>query len=273
MLAKARTLPADEVIIDLEDAIPPVEKTATRRRVAEALLGEWRAATVAVRVNAVGTPWFADDLDQLVKTAGEAIDCLVLPKVESPGDVEAAADRLDEHGVRIGIEAQIESAHALVEVERIAPSSPRLEALVFGPGDYAASLGILQLQIGTIDPSYPGDQWHYARSRIAVAAHAFGLAAIDGPYAVLHDEDGLVESARRARLVGFTGKWAIHPEQISPCNDAFAPSAEELEQAERLLDTLRKAEARGEGATTFDGAMIDEASRKLAESVLARGAR
>jgi citrate lyase subunit beta/citryl-CoA lyase len=274
MLAKARTVPADEVVVDLEDSVPQDEKTAaTRQRVAKALAGDWRAATVAVRVNAIGSAWFADDLDQLVGAAGDAIDCLVLPKVESARDVEDAAERLEGLGVGTRLEAQIESARALVEVERIASSSARLEALVFGPGDYAASLGIPQLDLGGIDPGYPGDQWHYARSRIAVAAHAFGLDAIDGPYAALHDPKGLRESARRARLLGFTGKWAIHPEQIATCSDIFAPSVEELERAERLLATLRDAEARGEGATTFDGVMIDEASRKLAESLVARGAR
>ena len=275
MLAKARTLPADEIVVDLEDAVPPAEKTAaTRRRAADALLaGEWSAPTLAVRVNAVGTPWFAVDIDELVRAAGETIDCLVLPKVESPDDVAAAADLLDRHGVSIGLEAQIESARGLLEVERIAASSARLEALVFGPGDYAASLGIPQLEIGAIDPAYPGDQWHYARSRIAVAAHAHGLDAIDGPYAALRDRDGLRESARRARLLGFTGKWAIHPDQIASCNEAFAPSTEELERAERLLAALREAEARGEGAAAFNGTMIDEASRKMAEALVARGAR
>jgi citrate lyase subunit beta / citryl-CoA lyase len=275
MLAKARALPADEVVVDLEDAVPPAKKTsATRRRVAEALLaGEWNAPTVAVRVNAVKTAWFADDVDELVGSAGEAIDCLILPKVETADDVTAAADLLDRHGVSIGLETQIESPRGLLEVERIAASSARLEALVFGPGDYAASLGIPQLEIGAIDPGYPGDQWNYARSRIAVAACAYGLDAIDGPYARLHDPDGLRESARRARLLGFTGKWAIHPSQIAVCNEEFAPSEEELKRAEHLLAVLRDAEARGEGAATFDGRMIDEASRKMAEALIARRVR
>ena len=268
-------LPADEIVIDLEDALPPAEKTtATRRRVADALLvGEWRAQTLAVRVNAVGTPWFADDIHELVFTASEAISCLVLPKVESPDQIAAAAELLDQHGAPIGLEALIESARGLLEVERIAASSARLEALIFGPGDYAASLGIPQLEIGGIDPAYPGDQWHYPRSRIAVAAHAHGLDAIDGPYAALQDVDGLRESARRARLLGFTGKWAIHPDQIAVCSEAFAPSDEELERAERLLLALSEAEARGEGVATFGGTMIDEASRKMAEALVARAAR
>jgi citrate lyase subunit beta / citryl-CoA lyase len=262
MLAKARTLPADEVILDLEDAVPATEKTPeTRRLVVEALAGEWAAPTVAVRVNAVGTPWFTDDLRAL---AGAPVDVVVVPKVESPDDVAAAAGLTD-----AALEAQIESARGMVEVERIA-ASPRLEALVFGPGDYAASLGIPQLEIGAIDAAYPGDQWHYARARIAVAAHAFGLDAIDGPYAALKDADGLRESARRARLLGFTGKWAIHPDQIEPCNEAFSPTPEELERAEALLAAYREA---GEGAAAYEGAMIDEASRKLAERLVARAGR
>jgi citrate lyase subunit beta / citryl-CoA lyase len=256
MVAKARTLAADEVILDLEDAVPPGEKTAARELVAGALGGEWAAPTVAVRVNAVSTPWFEDDLRAV---AGAAV--VVLPKVESPDDLAAATGLTG-----AGLEAQIESARGMVGVERIA-AAPGLEALVFGPGDYAASLGIPQLEIGAIDTAYPGDQWHYARARIAVAAHAYGLDAIDGPYAALKDVEGLRESARRARLLGFTGKWAIHPDQIEPCNEAFSPTPEELERAEALLAAYRDA---GEGAATFDGAMIDEASRKIAERLVAR---
>jgi citrate lyase subunit beta/citryl-CoA lyase len=209
-------------------------------------------------------------MDEIVRGAGSAVDCIVLPKVEAAEDVLLAADVIDRHGVGIGLEAQIESARGLVEVERIAASSPRLETLVFGPGDYAASLGIPQLDIGQIDAAYPGDQWHYPRSRIAAAARAFGLEAIDGPYARLHDDDGLRESARRARLLGFGGKWVIHPDQIDACNDAFSPSEEEVDRARRLLATIRAAEEHGSGATTFDGAMVDEASRKMAEAIVAR---
>jgi citrate lyase subunit beta/citryl-CoA lyase len=274
-LEKARTLPADEIIVDLEDALLPAEKTSTtRRRVADALAAaDWRAPMLAVRVNDVRSPWFSDDVNEILRETGPALDCIVLPKVEAPEDVLLAADLLDRHGVDVALEAQIESARGIVEVERIAASSPRLEALVFGPGDYAASLGIPQLEIGSIDPAYPGDQWHYPRSRIAAAAHAYGLEAIDGPYARLHDADGLRESALRARLVGFGGKWVIHPQQIQTCNDAFRPSDQEADRARRLLASVRAAEERGEGATTFDGAMVDEASRKMAQAIVARWAR
>ena len=272
MLEKARLLPADEIVIDLEDAIPLAEKREeTRQRVAKAILaGEWCAPTLAVRVNALASPWFMDDLHQVVQAAGAVIDCIVLPKVESADDVASAAELLDRDGPSLGLEVQIESARAMVEVERIADASPRVEALVFGAGDYAASLGISQLDIGAINPTYPGDQWHYARSRIAVAAHAYGLDAIDGPFAALHDADGLRESAFRARLLGFSGKWVIHPDQVATCNEVFAPSPEEVARAERVLDALREADRRGEGATSLDGMMIDEASRRLAEALLAR---
>ncbi len=272
MLEKARSIPADEIVIDLEDAVAPADKTdATRQRVATAVLaGEWRAPTIAVRVNAPRSQWFMDDLDQVVQAAGEAIDCIVVPKVESVDDVAMVAELLDSRGPSIGLEVQIESARGMVEVERIAGASPRVEALVFGPADYAASLGIPQPDIGAINPAYPGDQWHYARSRIAVAAHAYGLDAIDGPFAALQDADGLRESALRAQLLGFGGKWVIHPDQVGVCNEVFAPSPEEVARAARVLDALQEANTRGAGAASLDGMMIDEASRKLAEALLAR---
>ncbi|TMJ97684.1 MAG: CoA ester lyase [Actinobacteria bacterium] len=278
-LAKAPDLDADMVFVDLEDAVPAAAKNdETRARVSRALREQdWRAPTVAVRVNAVATEWWSRDVEVVVRQAAEHIDCIVIPKVESADDVEAVDRLLSEleTAVRIarpiGLEAQIESARGLVGVERIAASSPRLETLVFGPGDYAASLGVSQRSIGEIDPTYPGDQWHYARSRIAAAAHAFGLEPIDGPYAEISDLDGLRESARRARVLGFQGKWVIHPGQIEVVNGVFSPTHEELEHALVVLDALETA-ARdgGRGATVLDGAMIDEASRRLAEAVVRR---
>jgi citrate lyase subunit beta/citryl-CoA lyase len=144
-----------------------------------------------------------------------------------------------------GIEAQIETAFGLTQVEAIASASPRLEALIVGAGDYSASLGIPQSEIGAVERDYPGDQWHYPRSRIAVAAHANGLDAIDAPYAAFHDETALIETARRARLLGFTGKWGIHPMQIGPCNEAFSTSPDEVVAARRLLDALDRATREG----------------------------
>jgi citrate lyase subunit beta/citryl-CoA lyase len=270
MLAKARELAADVVMVDLEDSVAAANKTdATRAGVASALReGGWAARSLAVRVNGVRTPWFADDLAQVVGAAGDAVRCIVLPKVESPDEVRQAAALLARLGVATGIEAQIETARGLIEAERIAGSSERLESLVYGPGDFAASMGIPHLDIGGGDDAYPGDQWHYVRSRIAVAARAFGLDAIDGPHGGLDDLEGLRRSALHARALGFTGKWAIHPSQIAVCEEVFSPTAEEVDRARRLLAALDGAE--GRGAAVFEGAMVDEASRRQALALLAR---
>ena len=277
-LAKARTLTADEVFVDLEDAVVADAKgDEARERAARALSeGDWRAPTVSVRINGLGSEWWRRDLELVVRGAAARLDSIVLPKVESAADVETVAEVLAgleaelELKRPIALQAQIESARGLVEVEEIARSSDRLETLVFGPGDYAASLGVGQRFIGELDLEYPGDQWHYARSRIAAAAHAFGLQPIDGPYAALADEEGLRESARLARLLGLQGKWVIHPGQIEVVNAVFSPTDEELAHARRILDTLAEADDIGEGVAVVGGAMVDEASRRLAEGVVRR---
>ena len=271
-IAKAQTLDVDEVVVDLEDGVRAEDKThGTRALVAVALGGDWAAATRSVRVNAVGSEWFLDDVTQLVPLAGVALSTIVVPKVESADDIhvlDAMLADLEDAGHRIGIQAQIESARGLLEVEAIAAASQRLEALIFGPGDYAASLGIPQLEIGGNDGSYPGDQWAYPRSRIAVAARANDLDAIDGPYGAFEDDAGLRQSASRARLVGCTGKWVIHPRQIATCREAFSPSAAQVAAARRVLAALADAERAGSGATALDASMLDEASRRQAQAVL-----
>ena len=274
-LEKAAGLDPDEVILDLEDAVPPDRKDdAARRAAADAVAGlAWRAPTVAIRVNAVDTPWFRDDIAAIVALAGPNLATIVVPKVESAAtvlEVVAALDAAGPVGSGLGIEVQIETARGIVNVESIAAASPRLEALVFGAGDYAASMDLPLVGIGAIDPAYPGDQWAYPRARIAVAAHAFGLEAIDTPYAAFNDLDGLAESARRARALGFTGKWAIHPVQVDVCTAAFSPTADEVVAAERTLAALDTAAASGAGAVATGGAMLDEASRRQAERVRAR---
>ena len=250
MLAKAATLPADEVVVDLEDGVAEAEKEAARAQAVDAVragLGR----TTGIRVNARGTRWWEADLH----AAAEARpDVVVLPKVESPEDVAAAAEALPRD---TAIEAQIETARGLVEVERIAAAGGMLEALVLGPADLAASLGIPVLTIGA-------GASDYALARVAVAARANGLQALDGPYAVLDDEDGLRASARRALGHGYDGKWVIHPDQLAPVNEVFTPSAEELARARRIL-------AAGDGALRHEGELVDLASRRLAEALLARG--
>ncbi len=280
MLAKAAGLPADQVFLDLEDSVAPGEKgDETRENVVRALLdGNWRAPTLVVRVNSVDTPHCFRDIVYVVERAGRRLDCVMLPKVEDETHVHFVAHLLGqlEHslelGRRIGIEAQVETARGAVNVERIARASDRLETLIFGPGDFAASIGVPQLTVGLIEPEYPGDQWHYVLSRIVTAARAFGLQAIDGPYAAIRDLDGFRESARRSKLLGFDGKWALHPDQIEPCNETYTPAQEQYDRAERILDAYRRStEVDRVGAVMFEGEMIDEASRKLAEAFAARG--
>ena len=247
MVEKAAGLPADEVVIDLEDGCPVAEKEAARER-----LGDARArGTLAVRINGVGTPWWRDDL----AAAGEARDVqvVVLPKAESADDVAAVVELLRDG---VALEVQIETARGLVECERIAAASPRLEALVFGPGDFAASLGVPVLTIGA-------GSLDYALARVSVAAHAFGLQAVDGPHAALGERDTLRASAERALGHGYDGKWVVHPDQIAPVNDVFTPAAEAVERARRIL-------AAEDGASLVDGEMVDAATKRLAAAVLAR---
>jgi citrate lyase subunit beta / citryl-CoA lyase len=244
MLAKAAELPADEIVVDLEDGIAAADKETARDNLAAASAH----ATLAVRINGVRTPWWRDDL-----VAAAHADVIVVPKVESPEDVAAVAELLPAH---VGLEVQIETARGLVEVERIAAFGPPLEALVFGPGDFAASIGVPVLTIGA-------GASEYALGRIAVAARAFGLQPVDGPYAVLADTEGLRAGAQRALALGYDGKWVIHPDQIGPVNELFTPTAEEVERARRILTAA-------DGASRLSGEMVDAATKRLAESVLAR---
>ena len=280
MLAKAATLPADMVFLDLEDAVSPLEKTdETRAKVVQALREhEWVAPTRVVRVNGVATRWCYRDVAYVVEHAGEVLDCVMLPKVESASHVHFADHLLAQLeadlglGRRIGLELQIESPRGLVAIEEIAAASDRTEALIFGPGDFAASLGVPQLSVGAVEPGYPGDQWHYVLMRIVTTARAYGLQAIDGPYAAIRDADGLREVARRSHLLGFDGKWALHPDQVAICNEVYTPTAEQVERAERILAAYASATDDDRlGAVLFEGEMIDEASRKMAEQTAARG--
>ena len=280
MLAKAATLPADMVFCDLEDAVAPLEKNDdTRARVVAALTaGPWLAPTRAVRVNDVSTPWCFRDIVAVVSGAREALDCIILPKVTGADQVAFAHHLLTqlelELGLtrRIGIEVQIEDARGAERIAEIADASDRIETIIFGPGDYAAALGIPSISVGEIDPAYPADQWHYILCRIVIAARARGLQAIDGPYAAIRDVDGFRETATRSRSLGCDGKWVLHPDQIAIANEVYAPSADAFERASALLDAYRKATGDDRrGAVMWEGEMIDEASRKMAESVVARG--
>jgi citrate lyase subunit beta/citryl-CoA lyase len=246
MLAKAADLPTDEVVVDLEDGVAPEAKAVARARLGDAAA----RGTLAVRINGVGTPWWREDIDAV---ADRRPDVVVVPKAGSVDDVRRVAELLPEG---IGLEVQVETALGLVQVERIAAAGGPLEALVFGPGDFAASIGVPVLTIGA-------GTFDYAMARISVAAHAHGLQAVDGPYANLADIAGLVASAKRALALGFDGKWVVHPDQIEPVNAAFTPSVEELERARRIL-------AAADGASLVEGEMVDVATKRLAAAVLAR---
>lgn len=280
MQAKAATLAADQVLFDLEDATAPSEKVGARAVIVESLRAlEFGKHCVSVRVNGADTEWCYRDIVEVVEAAGDRIDSLILPKVESVADVHFVDRLLSQIETargwtqgRIGIEVLIESARGLQQVDAIAAASPRLQALIFGPGDLSASLGLGQLTIGIPDTGYEGDIWHYALVRLLVAARVNGLLAIDGPYAAFADLDGLERSARRTATLGFDGKWVIHPTQIDTVNRVYSPDPATYARAEGILSAYRQAtEGEGRGAVRFEGEMIDEATRKMAEAVARRG--
>lgn len=280
MQSKAVTLEADEVLFDLEDATAPSEKAAARSIAAESLKAlDFGHRAVAVRVNSVYTAWCYRDVVEVVEAAGDRLDTLILPKVESAADVHFLDRLIGQIELaqgwtpgRIGIEVLIESAAGVQHVDDIARASPRLEALIFGPGDLSASLGLGQLTIGTLEGDYPADIWHYALMRMLVAARANGLLAIDGPYAAFGDMPGLERSARRTAALGFDGKWVIHPSQIETVNRLYSPDPASYARAEGILAAYHQAtEGEGRGAVRYAGEMIDEATRKMAESISRRG--
>jgi citrate lyase subunit beta / citryl-CoA lyase len=279
MLDKAAVLAADQIFLDLEDAVSPLEKVSARDNVVAALNGnDYSGKTRVVRINGVTTQWCLGDLLAVVGGAGRNLDCVMVPKVEDAGQlhfVDHVLTQLEtEHGIeqRIGIEAQIENGRGAMNIREIAHATSRLETLIFGPGDYAANMGVGSLVIGSIDPDYPGDQWHFILSLIVTAARAYGVQAIDGPYTDIKNTDEYRRLCIRAKQVGYDGKWVLHPDQIGIANEVFAPSQEEFERARRLLAAYEHATTvERRGAVMHEGQMIDEASRKIAEAVVARG--
>jgi citrate lyase subunit beta/citryl-CoA lyase len=283
MILKAQKLDADEIFFDLEDAVAPDAKDEARANAVAALQdGSWKQRTMGVRVNDWTSPWTHRDVIDIVTAAGARVDFLLLPKVESAHHVAALdlllaqverAAGLDVG--RIALEVQIESARGLLDIDAIAAASPRTEALVFGPADFMASLNMGSLVVGEQPPGYDvGDAYHYALMRILVTARAHGLQAIDGPYLQVRDVNAFRRSAQRAAALGFDGKWVLHPDQIAAGNRVFSPSQEDYDRAEAILDAYAHAtsEAGGRlGAVMLGDEMIDEASRKMAAVVAAKG--
>ena len=277
LFEKAAASQADYVFLDLEDAVAPDEKEAARRNVIEALGDiDWHRSskTVSVRINGLDTHYMYRDLIDVMEQAGAYVDTILVPKVGVPGDiytVDALLTQLEQAmglSNRVGVEALVETALGMANVEAVAASSPRLEALHFGVADYAASCRARTITIGGLNPDYPGDQWHSALSRMLVACRANGLRAVDGPFGDFGDPDGFIAGARRAAVLGYDGKWAIHPSQIDLANDVFTPPESEVDQARRMLRALEEAAAAGRGAAQLDGRMIDAASARMALNVV-----
>ena len=274
MLAKGAASAADHVFCDLEDAVAPAVKVEARDKIAWALNNlDWGKKTRCVRINDVTTEFCHGDIITIVEKAGGSLDTIMLTKPMNAGDVRfldlmlnQLEKRLKLHR-RIGIEVLIEEVEALQNVEEISRSSDRLECLIFGMGDYSASQGISVRSIGDAE-GYPGDIFHYARFRMTMAARAAKLDAVDGPYANFNDETGFRREANRAKSLGMIGKWAIHPNQIAPALEIFSPSQAEITRARRMEAAYREAEARGEGAATLDGAMIDVVVLRMVKSTL-----
>lgn len=280
MQIKAARSTADVVMLDLEDSVPLAAKEAARKQVLQSLqtLG-WQGKTVTVRINGLDTAFAYRDLLEIAEGAGEKLDALVVPKVNHPGDIHFVDRMLDgieqakQLGRPIGIEASIETARGLAEVRAIAKASPRVQALVFGIADYSASVGARLASVsghGEREADiYPGHRWHFAVSRMVMAAKANGLLAIDAPYGNFKDPEGLKQAALMAGSLGCDGKWAIHPSQIDTINQVFSPTSEDILRAAKVLKAARQAQRKDRGAVAVDGSMVDQATVRLARQVYA----
>lgn len=278
MIAKAANSAADYVFLDIEDAVAPPDKERARANIIRALNEiDWRGRgkTVSVRINGLDTHYMYRDVVDVMEQAGDRLDTILVPKVGVPADlymVDAMCNQIEMakgYKNRVGLEALIETALGMANVEAIAAYPHRLEALHFGVADYAAFNKARTVNIGGLNPDYPGDQWHFALSRMTVACRAYGLRPIDGPFGDFSDPEGYRAAARRAAALGIEGKWAIHPSQIALANEVFSPLPAEVTKAERIISALKEAEAQGKGAASLDGKMIDAASERMARNVIA----
>ncbi len=281
-MAKAPAVPADMTLLDLEDSVAPAEKVAARKKVVDAIKSlAWDDRILCVRVNAWDSEWTLGDVVGVVADAGERLDEVMLPKVQSAAEVVALDLLLTQveksSGLpvgHVGIEAQIETARGLLHVEEICAASPRMETIVFGPADFAASVEMPVLTGGVAVPQYPGDHFHYVYSKILVAGRANGLQVIDGPYLYVRDLEGLRAYARRTQILGYDGKWALTPDQVAVLNEVYSPTQEQFDRAYDVLAVYREAtEDERRGAVMFGDEMIDEASRKMAGKLVVRGER
>jgi citrate lyase subunit beta/citryl-CoA lyase len=283
MLGKGPGIPADMIFLDLEDSVAPLEKEAARAKVVDAIKNQdWGEKVLCVRVNAWDTEWTAYDVIEVVGNAGERLEEVMLPKVQTAAEVVAMDLLLTQVETKaglpaghIGIEAQIETAKGLINVEEICAASPRLETIILGPVDFSASMEMPSLQGGLAIPEYPGDYFHYPFMKILMAGRANGLQVIDGPYVKVRDSEGFREFCKRTQILGYDGKWALHPDQVTILNEVFGPDQEQFDHAWAVLDAYEEATTTGDrkGAVMLGDEMIDEASRKVAKKVVMRGER
>jgi len=281
MLDKAQGLPADQVFLDLEDAVAPDAKEGARKNVVDALTtGDWAGKTRVVRVNDLTTHWTYRDVVTVVEGAGAQLDCVMLPKVQSAAQVQwldlmlTQIEKTMGYQVgRIGIEAQIENAQGLINVDEIAVASDRVETIIFGPADFMASINMRSLVVGEQPPGYDvGDAYHYVLMRILMAARARGAQAIDGPYLQIRDVEGFRRVAGRSAALGYDGKWVLHPGQVEAANEVYSPAQDDYDHAELILDAYQHSTTVQKlGAVMLGDEMIDEASRKMATVIAAKG--
>lgn len=277
MFAKAAASGADLVFLDLEDAVAPAEKKASRDKVVGALCDlDWGGTTRAIRMNGLDTPWAHGDVIDVVRGAREALDVIIVPKVRQARDVwwvDTLLTQLEtDLGLRkrIALEVLIEETEGLLNAGQIAGSSDRLEAIIFGAGDFSASLGArVDANFDPVTP-YTGDIWHYARAKVAVAARAAGIEAVDAPFPDFNAPERYREACERASAMGYVGKWAIHPSQVGIANDVFSPTADEVAHARKVVDAYREAERTGRGATSIDGMLVDAAHLRLADNITSK---
>jgi citrate lyase subunit beta/citryl-CoA lyase len=275
MMANAAASDADEVFLDLEDAVAPSAKAEAREPLVEAARDhDWSDKLLSYRINGVDTRWWYDDVIEVVGAAGEHVDDIIVPKVSDASELQTVDDLLtqvernnDRPVGSIGLEPQIEDGEGMHNVHEIAHATDRLSCLIFGPGDYAAAMGTPGLDIGQF-PDYPGHYWHHALSECNAAAKSAGVPCTDGPYADIDDVEGFRTSAERANMLGCDGKWVIHPDQIGVGNEVFAPDPEVAERAKRIVDAYAEAMAEGRGAVPVDGQMVDEATNKMAQDIV-----
>jgi len=274
LFEKAAKGQADIIFLDLEDAVAPDDKEQARKNIIQGLNDlDWGSKTMMIRINGLDTHYAYRDVVDVVENCPR-LDMILIPKTGVPQDVYAIdmlvtqIEQYKKREKKIGFEVLIETALGMANVEAIAATPGRLEAMHFGVADYAASNKARTVNIGGLNPDYPGDQWHFALSRMTVACRAYGLRAIDGPFGDFSDPEGYIAGARRAAALGIEGKWAIHPSQIALANEVFSPPEKEVTRARRILEVLKEAEAQGKGAAALDGKMIDAASERMARNVL-----